>query len=290
MIYSMTGFGKCHFFFNGKKVNIEIKSLNSKQLDLIVKLPSVYKEKEFEVRNLVARELLRGKIDVYIFLEQDEVGKNYSINKELAKKYFDEIKAMENALKLKPMDEYVPIIIKLPDVIESPSTDIPAEEWDALLDNIKKCIDDANCFRMQEGKVLETDFRMRINNILENLNSILPFEEKRIEVIRKNIETQLNTLQQANYDKNRFEQEMIYYLEKIDITEEKVRLRNHCEYFLDTLSDDESKGKLLSFITQEIGREINTIGSKANDVNIQQLVIKMKDELEKIREQLANIL
>jgi uncharacterized protein (TIGR00255 family) len=286
----MTGFGKCHFFFGEKKVNVEIKSLNSKQLDLNIKIPAVYREKEFELRNLIAHELLRGKIELLIFCEQEEGEKRYSINKEVAKKYFEEIKELEKALKMKPMDEYVPVLVKLPEVVESPNTEISNEEWNSLFECVKKCIEEVNIFRLQEGKSLESDFKLRIKNILDNLNEISHFEDKRIESIRERIINQLNNLQQVNYDKNRFEQEMIYYLEKLDITEEKVRLKNHCVYFLETLNDDESKGKQLSFISQELGREINTIGSKANDVNIQQLVVKMKDELEKIREQLSNIL
>lgn len=286
----MTGFGKCHFFYDEKKVNVEIKSLNSKQLDLSIKIPSIYREKEFEIRNFLSRELLRGKIELLIFCEQGEGEKRHSVNVNVAKKYLDEIREMESALKLKPMDDYVPVLVKLPDVVEFPNEEISDNEWNALFDCIKLCVTELNNFRSQEGQSLDTEFKTRINNIVNYLDGIEPFEVKRIENIKERILNQLVTLKENMYDKNRFEQEMIYYLEKIDITEEKVRLKNHCQYFMEILSGDESKGKQLSFIVQEIGREINTIGSKANDVNIQQLVVKMKDELEKIREQLANVL
>ncbi|MDL2240690.1 YicC family protein [Bacteroidales bacterium OttesenSCG-928-K22] len=286
----MTGFGKTHFFFNGKKVNVEIKSLNSKQLDFNSKLPSIYKEKEFEIRSLISQELLRGKIELLIYCEQEEGEKRHSINRNVAMKYFEEIKELENALKLKPAEEYVPIILKLPEVVEFPNEEVSEDELKELYKCVNECIFEVKSFRAQEGKSLEADFKTRINKILDFLTEISPYEQNRIETIKERIINQLNTLKDTMYDKNRFEQEMIYYLEKIDITEEKVRLKNHCVYFLETLAENESKGKQLSFITQEIGREINTIGSKANDMNIQQFVIKMKDELEKIREQLSNIL
>lgn len=290
MIYSMTGFGKSSYFFQEKKVTIEIKSLNSKQLDLSTHIPSFYREKEFEVRNIVSKELLRGKIDVSVFIEQCATQMRGNINIAVAKQYYDELKQMEVSLNLPPQNEYMSILTRMPDVIEVSNTEITEEEGNMLIDCLNDAIGKLKAFRRQEGDNLKLDFDKRVALILSYLDDIAKFEDTRIDSVKSRLLSQLASLQQDMYDKNRFEQELIYYLEKIDFTEEKMRLKNHCSYFMEILNGDESQGKQLTFISQEMGREINTLGSKANNADIQKIVVKMKDELEKIREQLANIL
>ncbi|MCK9302862.1 MAG: YicC family protein [Bacteroidales bacterium] len=291
MVSSMTGFGKSAVFVNGKKITIEIKSLNSKQLDLNVKIPAAYKEREFEIRNTISKELLRGKIDVFIYIETDNNLQIPNINTEIAKQYYSKLKNIEETLHLNPNCDYMSLLLRLPQVIDNAQEEIISdEEWNELNNGINDTIKKINDYRLQEGTALKIDFEKRINLIISYLDKVETFEADRIENIKAKLHSQLDTIISNLYDKNRFEQELIYYLEKIDFTEEKVRLRNHCSFFMQTLNDEVSQGKQLGFITQEIGREINTMGSKANEANIQQLVVKMKDELEKIREQLANIL
>lgn len=290
MILSMTGYGKSSSFFNGKKISVEIKSLNSKQLDLSIKLPVIYREKEFEFRKIVGLEVVRGKVEILVSLETDINKKEVNLNKEVIKKYYNSLVDVEKDLNISDKTDYLAVIMKLPDVIMAKEEEVSEEEWNCVFNCLNDALIEFNKFRKQEGEALFNDFSARINNIIENLNKIREFEDERIENIRSKINLELNSLKDIDIDKNRFEQEIIYYLEKLDITEEKVRLKNHCDYFLEVLNESENQGKQLNFISQEIGREINTIGSKANDYGIQHLVVLMKDELEKIKEQIANVL
>lgn len=290
MILSMTGYGKSSSFFNGKKISVEIKSLNSKQLDLSIKLPVIYREKEFEFRKIVGLEVVRGKVEILVSLETDINKKEVNLNKEVIKKYYNSLVDVEKDLNISDKTDYLAVIMKLPDVIMAKEEEVSEEEWNCVFNCLNDALIEFNKFRKQEGEALFNDSSARINNIIENLNKIREFEDERIENIRSKINLELNSLKDIDIDKNRFEQEIIYYLEKLDITEEKVRLKNHCDYFLEVLNESENQGKQLNFISQEIGREINTIGSKANDYGVQHLVVLMKDELEKIKEQIANVL
>lgn len=288
-IKSMTGFGKSICELPNKKIHIEIKSINSKQLDLQIKLPGIYREKELEIRSLISGVLERGKVDCLIYLEKGEQVAPLAVNKTILLKYVEEFSAIAKEIN-QPQTEILPMVSRFPDVFSSAIESVDQTEWETLLPAIAGAIEKVDQFRSQEGAALADDFDLRIHNIESMLAEIAPFETKRIEDIRermaKNLETFVNN---PAVDQNRFEQELFYYLEKLDITEEKIRLAKHCAYFKETMQIP-SSGKKLGFITQEIGREINTIGSKANDINIQKMVVKMKDELEKIKEQLSNIL
>lgn len=289
----MTGFGKAILQTKNKNIQIEIKSLNSKQLDVNIKLPISYKKKEIEIRNLLAGKLIRGKIEMLISEEliNDEEEFVNKINSSVIKSYFHQLKKIATDLEIKMDDTFFSNLVRLPDVIQSPMIDISEDEWERLQKSIELAIEDLNLFRKQEGKALEKDIKNRIYQISSLSENIEKYEKKRVETIKERIKNNLfNFLGKENIDENRFEQELIYYLEKIDITEEKVRLKNHCSYFLETINQNKVNGKKLGFITQEIGREINTIGSKANDSDIQKIVILMKDELEKIKEQIFNVL
>jgi uncharacterized protein (TIGR00255 family) len=291
MIKSMTGFGKSTIEMPDKVVSIEIKSLNSKQLDLNTRLPSLYREKDLEIRSFIGQKLHRGKIDLTLIIEPKGEETNFFINKKLALKYFEELKELSALIPEQPDTDYLRILVRMPEVLRSEKEELDEQEWNLIRGGIDQTLSQVTEFRDREGKVIEDDFRTRINLILEMLDGVKPFEDDRIRSLREKIVSQLSEIQTTGgYDPNRLEQEMIYYLEKLDITEEKIRLRKHCEYFLEVVDQQESNGKKLSFIAQEIGREINTLGSKANDVHIQKLVIQMKDELEKIKEQLLNIL
>lgn len=290
MIASMTGFGKSQRQFEGKKITVEIKSLNSKQGDFIIRMPSIYKEKELELRSLLSKELQRGKIELTVYTEGNSHEAQHSFNKELAVAYYNELKSLKNELGVSDTD-YLAQVMRLPDVLKTERPELGEEEANVLLSLVKEAIAGVNEFRNQEGKKLETDFSNRIAHIETLLTEVESHDPKRIEAIReritKNVQEILNG---ENVDFNRHEQELIYYIEKLDITEEKVRLRAHCEYFLETMNADKSQGKKLGFISQEVGREINTIGSKANYAPIQRAVVQMKDELEKIKEQVLNVL
>lgn len=290
MILSMTGFGKANCEYSNKKFSIEIKSLNSKQFDLSVKLPITYKEKELEIRNELFHKLERGKVELYINVEYFTTDNHHSINKDVVISYIKQLNEISNEKEINNID-YLNIAMRLPDTIKTNNNEITDEEWNELNNCIIIATNHLIEFRKQEGEILYKDIYNRIKIIENCLSKISVFESKRIENIRNRIQAnQNNFFSNESIDKNRFEQELIYYLEKIDITEEKVRLKNHCDYFINTIKEDNSNGKKLGFIAQEIGREINTIGSKANDFEIQKLVVEMKDELEKIKEQLMNIL
>lgn len=294
MLFSMTGYGKFNANLKASLLEIEIKGINSsKGFDLNLKLPSFYKEKENDLRTLISGNILRGKIDFYININpiNSHENKLFSINKNIVSKYISELKEINSDLKEK---DYLKIAIKMPDSIEKKTEepkDIDKNEWKIIEDSILKAIEDFNTSRKNEGNKLKNDIENNIYSIKNYCQKIIHFENERIEKIKENILMKINSLN-IDIDKNRFEQEIIYYLEKIDINEEKIRLSSHLDYFINELNDTENKlkGKKLSFISQEIGREINTLGNKCNHIEIQKIVVNMKDELEKIKEQLLNIL
>jgi len=292
MLKSMTGFGKASKEYTDKKITIEIKSLNSKQSDVNIRMPLQYKEKELVLRNELIQKLNRGKIDLSVWIEGGENDKTIQFNEKLIKDYYSQL---ENISKLinQPIEneQVMQIIMRMPDVLKTELKELDENEWAVIHKTTLEAIAQLDDFRIQEGKVLEKDFKKRIERIIARLNEIKPYEKERVEKIRERINQNLNEyIENQDVDKNRFEQEIIFYLEKFDITEEKVRLRNHTAYFIETLDKENLAGKKLGFITQEIGREINTVGSKANHAEIQKIVVQMKDELEKIKEQLLNIL
>jgi uncharacterized protein (TIGR00255 family) len=291
MIRSMTGYGKAIAETPQKKITIEIKSLNSKQLDLNAKLPWLYKEKEPEIRNLVSQMLDRGKIDISVYFDILEDEGVPVINKSIVKNYYKQLKEIAGELEINIDDQILPIIMRLPDSLKTEKPELPEDEWAIVKKQIIGSINVLDLYRIEEGKSIETDLRKRISGILDSLTAVETFEPGRIEKVREKLISILKENNGTeNLDKNRFEQELIFYLEKFDINEEKVRLKKNCEYFLETIETPSPNGKILSFIAQEIGREINTMGSKANDASIQKLVVMMKDELEKIKEQANNIL
>ncbi|MDX9770981.1 MAG: YicC/YloC family endoribonuclease [Tenuifilaceae bacterium] len=293
MTRSMTGFGKAEVMVNGKKIVVEVKSLNSKQLDIsALKMPMIYKEKELEIRNKLSQSIVRGKVDFYVSVEKDASNSAPTINREVFKSYLEQISSITSELKMPMQSEpLVQTILRLPDIFNAQADEISDDEWNSLLNCVDMAIANLNTFRDQEGKITEQDLVNKVNSIGELLQQVSPFEGERIETIKNRITENLEKMgNDASVDKNRFEQELIYYMEKFDVNEEKVRLTNHCKYFIDTLNDDEPAGRKLGFIAQEMGREINTLGSKANHAEIQKIVVRMKDELEKIKEQLLNVL
>jgi uncharacterized protein (TIGR00255 family) len=291
MIKSMTGYGKAECELKDRKVIIEIKSLNSKNLDIYAKIPGIYREKELEIRNIISKKLLRGKVEFVLYYEISDDNKATAINAEVVKKYFEQLKSIARDLNIETSEQLLQMAIRLPDTLNTEHDQIDENDWDSIQKTIVKALDQLDEFRIQEGKYLKEDIVQRIKIIENSKNEITPFEIKRTEKIKDKLKESLTkVIDEKDYDKNRFEQELIYYLEKLDITEEKVRLSNHCNYFIEMINEPESNGKKLGFIAQEIGREINTIGSKANDSDIQKFVVLMKDELEKIKEQMLNIL
>ena len=286
----MTGFGKAIAETPDRKISVEIRSLNSKQADINARMPWIYKEKEIELRNIISRELERGKIDLHIFLDILGDQKVATINRSVIKNYFRQLNDIATDLKIDSPESLLSDIMRLPDTLQTEKEELAEEEWKVLQDLIKDALRMVNEYRIVEGKALETDIIIRITNILGFLKDIEPLEKQRIETVKEKLVNTLNTLPKENIDMNRFEQELVFYLEKLDLNEEKVRLNKHCDYFLETIDSGNSNGKKLGFISQEIGREINTIGSKANDAAIQKIVVKMKDDLEKIKEQVLNIL
>ena len=290
MVKSMTGFGKGEAALQNKKITVEIRSLNSKQLDLGLRLPAVYRQSEYEIRNIIARTIQRGKVDVFVTVESLAVETPARINKEVFREYLHQ---MTDTLAFAGIDaDYdaiVPVIMRLPEVVSTETESISDEEHAALIAATEAAAARLDAFRMQEGAILIADLLGRVDRIESYKEEVVPFEKARTETIKARILDNLEKLQ-ADVDRNRLEQEMIFYLEKLDITEEKVRLANHCRYFREVAAGEEGAGRKLGFIAQEMGREINTMGSKANESNIQILVVKMKDELEKIKEQVLNIL
>ena len=287
----MTGYGKSEAELNNAKLSIEIKTLNSKQIDLNVRLPHAYNSKEVEVRSLVSKSLERGKIAVFINKESLGEDAKHEINTDLAKSYYTQIKAIATEVG-DNSTEILSTIMRMPDVVKQNTSEVDKAELQQLMQLVKETLANVDEFRIEEAKAMEEDFRLRIANILELLTQVEPLETTRIERVKDRLEQALlKNIDESKVDKNRFEQEVIFYLEKFDITEEKVRLKKHCSYFIETLDNNNiSKGKKLGFITQEIGREINTLGSKSNDSDMQKIVVNMKDELEKIKEQALNVL
>lgn len=287
----MTGFGKAECVHQKRRIIVEIKTLNSKFLDVNSRIPNGFKVKELEIRNMLSTHLKRGKVDFNINVEEMGDASNYSINKELAKKYYYQLKELSDEFESKNFSDYLPVIMRLPDVLVSEKDDVSEDEWDQLKVAINEALGKIKEFRVQEGKSLMNDligYNDKIKNLLKDVE---PFEGQRIKNLQDKIRKDIyEVANKDDVDKNRFEQELVYYQDKLDITEEKVRLAKHCSYFIDTLNEENSQGKKLGFITQEMGREINTLGSKANEANIQKIVVQMKDELEKIKEQLFNIL
>lgn len=291
MIKSMTGFGKAICECENRKMMVEIKSLNSKSLDINARIPNGYREKEVEIRNLISQHLHRGKVDFQITIENSGEASNYSINKSLAQKYYRELKELSLDLDEKDFSDFLMIIMRMPDVLVTEIKEISEEEWSKLQKAILKALEEVNEFRLNEGEGLEKDLRYRNDKITSLLEEVTPFEKERLKNLQAKIKKDLlDVVDKEEIDKNRFEQELVYYQDKLDITEEKVRLKKHCAYFIETLNEPEFQGKKLIFISQEMGREINTLGSKANEANIQKIVVQMKNELEKIKEQLFNIL
>lgn len=281
----MTGYGKEVIQLPSKTITIEIKSLNSKGLDLNTRVPSAYREKELEIRDLLAKSLQRGKIDFSIFIEVTGEATTTQLNEIVIKQY---IKQLANVVNGDPV-ELLKMAVRMPDALKTEREEIDEKEYKAILKGTDKALKEINKYRSDEGKVLEKDFLERIKGISKLLEEVIAIDPERIPAVKERLRKAISDIQEK-VDENRFEQEMVYYLEKYDITEEKVRLKNHLEYFEETIKSKDSNGKKLGFITQEIGREINTIGSKANYASMQQLVVQMKDELEKIKEQALNVL
>lgn len=287
----MTGFGKQVLDLGNAKITIEIRTLNSKQLDVNCRISNSYKTYELDIRNLIAEKLQRGKVDCSITVEKNSAEAASVINTELANHYLSQIQELSKATNLGTDSELLSIILKMPDIFITPEHVIDEEELKVLKDGVLKAINSVNEYRTNEGASLEKDIKSRITIILDLIKQVDQFEAERTNRIKERLKNNLlQSFENGQIDQNRFEQEIIFYIEKLDITEEKIRLKKNCDYFLDTLKLPDSSGKKLGFISQEIGREINTLGSKANDADLQKLVIIMKDELEKIKEQLFNIL
>jgi uncharacterized protein (TIGR00255 family) len=288
MVQSMTGFGKAQISIPGKNISIEIKSLNSKQQDFSVRMPGTYKSKEMGIRKMLQKALFRGKVECNINVELTGDSSNYKVNTELVKSYFEQLKPLLDSKDLN--SEILSTIMRMPDVMNSDKHELEEAEWKALEKGIEEALINIVDFRTVEGKSLEEDILGKIIAIEDGLEKVKEFDLKRIANMKERLTVSISEIREDLIDKNRFEQEVIYYLEKLDINEEKVRLAQHCKYFRETLAEESEKGKKLGFISQEIGREINTTGSKANDTKIQQVVVLMKDNLEKIKEQILNVL
>ena len=291
MLLSMTSYGRASADFENKRIIIELKSLNSKFIDLRLKIPSNFHDKEMWVRKHIHDHFLRGKVEATFTYENQEGGEIYTINKSIFKEYYRQLSTLSSELNLSN-ESILPAILKLPEVVSSSEEKMADNEWEIIKNTLDEALDKVKIHRKEEGASIENDMIKRIEAILSYLESIGPLEKARVEKVRQKMSASLaEYLQRQHVDENRFEQEVLFYLEKIDITEEKVRLKQHCEYFLQELAVDRSlKGKKLTFISQEIGREINTLGAKAYSSSIQKFVVLMKDELEKIKEQLANVI
>lgn len=291
MIKSMTGFGKSSAELSQKKISVEIRSLNSKSLDINTRIPLLYREKEAEIRNIISQKLDRGKIDFVISVDVLDDQTVSAVNKPVVRNYFVQLREIAEEFGINADEQLLSTIMRLPESLKTEKPEITEEEWKEVKGIIEEAIEQLDLYRIEEGRPTEEDLVRCTENILSCLEEIKNFEGERITRIREKFNTLLADFQGSeNIDKNRFEQEMIYYLEKLDINEEKIRLKKHCDYLLEKINSPSPNGKILNFIAQEIGREINTIGSKANDASIQKLVVMMKDELEKIKEQSLNVL
>ena len=290
MVHSMTGYGKAAIELPHKKLTIEIKSLNSKQFDLFTRIPMIYREKEIGLRNWLSKELERGKIDLSFTVEHISKDVSATIDHTLLKQYHQEITALSHELNISLPQDWFQTLLRLPDVMKQDAEELNEEEWSIIEKTIQKAVNELIGFRVQEGEMLRNLLEEKIENIRQLLQEIEPYESERIEKVKLRIHDGLATLENKEYDTNRFEQEMIYYIEKLDVNEEKSRLTNHLDYFIETLDEKKSQGKKLGFIAQEMGREINTLGSKSNHSDMQRIVVRMKDELEQIKEQILNVL
>lgn len=292
MIQSMTGYGKAVAELPDKKISVEIKSLNSKALDLSTRIAPLYREKEMEIRNEIARALERGKVDFSLWIEKKEGADAAApINQALVQGYYNQIKTISENLGIPVPADWFQTLLRLPDVLSKTETqELSDEEWEVVHKTVTSAIDQLLEFRKQEGRALESKFREKITNIGSLLKEVEVYEKERVEKIKERIQDSLEKNYNADYDKNRFEQELIYYIEKLDVNEEKQRLSNHLAYFIDTLENGSGQGKKLGFISQEMGREINTLGSKSNHAEMQNVVVRMKDELEQIKEQVLNVM
>ena len=291
MIQSMTGYGKTVVAYKGKKINVEIKSLNSKQLDLTTRIAPLYREKEMEVRQIIAERLQRGKVEFALWIEKDATAEAVPVNTALMQNYFQQLSAFAEQNHLTEGTDWMQTLIRMPDVLTKTETEVlEDDEWQVVREGVCEAIQHLVDFRTQEGAALEKKFAEKIDNIERLMLSIEPYEKSRVEKIRSRITDGLKQIPEAEYDKNRLEQELIYYIEKLDISEEKQRLTNHLKYFRETMADQPGQGKKLGFIAQEMGREINTTGSKSNQAEMQNIVVMMKDELEQIKEQVLNAL
>ncbi len=287
----MTGYGKCVVEYNGKKIHAEVKSLNSKALDLTARIAPIYREKEMEMRQMIQQKLERGKVDFVLWIEKDEASITSPLNMAAVAAYKQQLEQMQQTLGLPAPSDWCATLLRLPDVFTRTEVEeLSDEEWTVARKAVEGAIEELVAFRKQEGLALAKKFQEKIDNIAALLASIEPFEKERVEKIRQRITDALEQNIGVDYDKNRLEQEMIYYIEKLDISEEKQRLTNHLRYFVETMQDGHGQGKKLGFIAQEMGREINTTGSKSNQAEMQNIVVKMKDELEQIKEQVLNVM
>ncbi|MBP7500970.1 MAG: YicC family protein [Chryseobacterium sp.] len=285
MILSMTGFGRAETVYKGKKITVDIKSLNSKNFDLNVKVPLRYKEKEFDIRKLLNDKILRGKVDCYISCESLEDSNEVTINQDIVKNYIEQLRSVASDA---PEFEYLKMAVRMPDVLSTKSSELEDDEWKALLEVVQESVDRFIEFRQTEGNQLAEEIEKIVQNIEYNLSEVAQYEEERIQPIKDRYISALKNFE--NVDETRYYQEMVYFVEKLDISEEKVRLSQHIKYYLEVMKNEDFNGKKLGFIAQEMGREINTLGSKANHSEIQKLVVEMKDDLEKIKEQTLNVL
>ena len=291
MIQSMTGYGKAVVAYKGKKINVEIKSLNSKQLDLTTRIAPLYREKEMEIRQMIAERVIRGKVEMSVWIEKDATMEAVPVNTALMESYFQQLKGFAESHGISTNLDWMQTLTRMPDVLTKTEVEVlEEEEWKVAQAGVEEALQHLVDFRTQEGAALEKKFGEKIDNIEQLLASIEPYEKSRVEKIRSRIVDGLKQIPEAEYDKNRLEQELIYYIEKLDISEEKQRLTNHLKYFRETMADQPGQGKKLGFIAQEMGREINTTGSKSNQAEMQNIVVKMKDELEQIKEQVLNAL
>ncbi len=292
MIQSMTGYGKATAELSDKKINVEIKSLNSKAMDLSTRIAPLYREKEIEIRNEIAKALERGKVDFSLWIDKKDACELITpINQDVVVAYYERIRTISEATGIPVPEDWFSTLLRMPDVMtKNDIQELSEEEWKAVHATVLQAIQNLVDFRIQEGAALEKKFREKISNIAKLLTSVDPYEKERVEKIKERITDALEKTISVDYDKNRLEQELIYYIEKLDINEEKQRLSNHLKYFINTMEDGSGQGKKLGFIAQEMGREINTLGSKSNHAEMQKIVVQMKDELEQIKEQVLNVM
>jgi uncharacterized protein (TIGR00255 family) len=291
MIESMTGYGKAVVAYKDKKINAEVKSLNSKQLDLQARIAPLYREKEMEIRQMVSAAIMRGKVDVSVWIEKEMLVDATPINAALVENYYRQLKDIASKTGIPEPEDWMYTLVRMPDVLTKTEQEVLTDdEWEAARQAVSEALNNLVEFRRQEGAALEKKFTEKIDNIAQLLAEIEPYEKGRVDKIRQRITDGLQQIPGVDYDKNRLEQELIYYIEKLDISEEKQRLQNHLKYFRETMAEPAGQGKKLGFIAQEMGREINTTGSKSNQAEMQNIVVKMKDELEQIKEQVLNAL